>query len=262
MNSPGALLRFFTATLKANAQSALEYRASLISQAVGMFISNGMWLVFFSAYFGRFALPGVGLDQLVCVWAFASGAFGLAGVLFGNAGQLAGVITRGELDVYLALPKPVLLHVVSSRMRLVSVGDVVFAFISFALIRPTLLDWLLYLGCIACGAVVVVSFYVLTGSLAFWLGAADNGATQLNNALANFSTYPSPIFRGASRVLVHFVIPAGFVVGVPTELLRAPAWQLALEEVGAAAVLVALAVAVFHLGLKRYTSGNLIAMRE
>jgi ABC-2 type transport system permease protein len=254
--------RFFTASLKANAQAALEYRASLVSQALGMFVSNGMWMIFFSAYFSRFALSGWGREEVITLWALACGAYGLPGVLLGNAPQLAGLIARGELDFYLALPKPVLLHVLCSRMKLVAIGDVAFGFLAFELTRPSLAGRGLFLACIVAGAVVAVSFYVLVGSLAFWLGAAEGAATQVNNALINFSTYPNPIFRGAARVLVYFVIPAGFVVGVPTQLLRTPRWELALQEVAAAGVLAVLAHLVFHAGLKRYTSGNLLATRE
>lgn len=262
MNSPRALLHFFVGCLRANVQAALEYRTSLVSQSLGMFLSNVMWVVFFAAYFDRFSLPGWGRDEVITLWAVAAGAFGLAGLLFGNAPRLAGLIVRGELDFYLAVPKPVLLHVLASRMSLVSLGDIAFAFAAFELTGPSVAQRGLFLLCLVAAAAIAVAFAVLAGSLAFWLGNAETVAGQMHNAFINFSTYPSRIFKGGARILLHVAIPAAFVTGVPVELLRAPDGMLVCLELGAAIAIVAAAGLVFHAGLRRYTSGNLLAMRE
>lgn len=262
MNSLGALLRFFIGSVRANVQVALEYRTSLISQALGMYLSNGMWLVFFAAYFDRFSLPGWSRNDVITLWAMAAGAFGFAGMFFGNAARLSGFIVRGELDFYLALPKPPLLHVLISRMSLVSLGDLAFALVAFELTHPTLVQRGLFVVCVITAAAITVAFAVIAGSLAFWLGNSETAAGQLYNALINFSTYPSQLFKGAALVITRLIIPAAFVTGVPVELLRTPRWTLVLEELGAAAVFITLAVTAFHFGLRRYTSGNVLALRD
>jgi ABC-2 type transport system permease protein len=262
MNRPLALLRFLLACWRANVQAALEYRTSLLSQGIGMFLSNIMWLVFFAAYFERFRLPGWTRDDVVTLWAIAAGAFGLGGVLFGNAPRIATLVLRGELDFYLALPKPLLLHVLASRMSLVALGDVAFSFITFELTAPTWGGRGVFLLCVLAGATIAISFAVLAGSLAFFLGNAEQAAAQIFQSLIHFSTYPSRIYQGATRLLMHAVVPAAFIAGIPVQILRAPSWELvALEAAGVVAFLT-LAVSVFHAGLRRYTSGNLLLLRD
>jgi ABC-2 type transport system permease protein len=189
-------------------------------------------------------------------------AFGIGGVLLGNAPRLAGLIARGELDFYLPLPKPVLLHVLASRMSLVSLGDVAFGFVAFELTRPTWMQRLLFVFCALAGTVVVISFAVLAGSLAFWLGNAQSAAGQMYNALIHFSTFPSGIFKGGARLLLYSLIPAAFIAGIPVALLRAPTEWLVLQETAAALLLAGAAGVVFRTGLRRYTSGNLLSVRE
>ncbi len=103
---------------------------------------------------------------------------------------------------------------------------------------------------------------MLVGSLAFWLGNAETAAGQLHNAFINFSTYPNRIFKGGARLLLLVILPAGFIAGVPVELLRAPSLVLVLQEAAAALIFSMAAAWVFRAGLRRYTSGNLLALRE
>ena len=263
MNSPQAMARFFLGYLHSNVQAALEYRTSLLSQAFGMFLTNVMWVTFWSAYFGRFHLPGWSPFDVVTLWAIIAASYGLANTWCGNSVRLAGMIVRGEMDFYLALPKPVLPHALISRMHLVAPGDLVFGYLAYGLIvRPDLTHWALFAVCTVTGAVILVSFCVLAASTAFWLGSAEGIFGQLYSALINFSTYPTPIFEGAAKLMIYTVIPAGFIVGVPVELLRAPSGVLLLELVGVAVLFAATSVFTFSAGLRRYTSGNLVVLRE
>jgi ABC-2 type transport system permease protein len=263
MNRPSALLRLLAAYARANAQAALEYRASLVSQALAMVINDALWVAFWASYFDRFALPGWTRADVVTLWALVATSVGLADTFFGNAGRLAGLIARGELDFYLTLPKPPLLHLLIGRMKLFAPGDVAFGLLAFGLFRrPSAVEWALFALCALTGATIVVSYGVIAGSLAFWLGRAESVAGQLFNTMVHFSTYPTPIFKGAARVLLHTLVPAAFLATVPVELLQEPRPLLAGELLAVAAALAALSGAVFRAGLSRYTSGNLLAARE
>jgi ABC-2 type transport system permease protein len=255
---------FVWSYVTANIQSALEYRLSFASQVFAMLINDVMWLVFWLAYFDTFPLvAGWGRDEVVMLWAVVAAGFGLGTTLCGNVFRLAGMITRGELDFFLALPKPVLPHALISRMSLTAPGDVAFGLIAFGLIvQPTATQWLLFMFFMVTTALILVSFGVITQSLSFWLGNAEGLAQQMTNALISFSTYPTVIFSSTVRLLLFTVIPAGFIAYVPVQLLREFSWPLFGGLLAFTIGMIVLAAAVFRHGLRRYESGNLVLMRE
>jgi ABC-2 type transport system permease protein len=83
---------------------------------------------------------------------------------------------------------------------------------------------------------------------------------QWRNAMMTFATYPGPLFRGAVKVVLFTALPAVFINTFPVRALRSLA-DAGLALAGALGVLAA-GAAAFHLGLRRYESGNLLAMRE
>lgn len=258
------LVRFVAAYVKANFEIALEYRAAFWAQVFGMLLNDAMWLAFWGLFFRRFqTVRGYEFRDVVMVWAVAALAFGLATGLFGNAWRFATQIAQGGLDFYLVLPKPVLLHLAISAMDVSAWGDVLFGLSQFLLfVQPSPGRLALFmLVCLAAMA-VLVAYGIAANSLAFWLGNAEGVARELQNTLLIFSTYPSALFGGVAKLLLFTVVPAGFVTYVPVDLLRSWSWPLAGALAGAAVLSVALAGAIFSLGLRRYESGNLLAMRE
>lgn len=263
MQRTGVFARFVWGYVAANVQGALEYRLSFVSQVFAMLINDCMWLIFWLAYFSKFQLvAGWGRTEIVMMWAVVAAGFGLGTAICGNIFRLAGMIVRGEMDVYLALPKPVLPHALISRMDLTAPGDILFGLIVFgALVRPSLTQWLLFGLFTITTALIFAAFGVITQSLAFWLGNSEGLAQQLANALISFSTYPTVIFRGAVKFALFTMIPAGFIAYVPVQLLREWSLPLFAGLLGFALGSVGLAWLVFRAGLRRYESGNLVLMR-
>ena len=257
-------IRFVFAYLRANVQSAMEYRLSFFTQVFAMLLNDAMWLIFWIAYFDKFqVVEGWGRSEIVTLWAVVAASFGLATTVFGNLFRLAGVIVRGELDIYLALPKAVLPHMLISRMSVTAPGDILFGALGFAwFVRPGFEEWLLFVTCVFTGACVFTAFGVATQSLAFFLGNAEGLAEQLFNAMVSFSTYPTPIFRGIAKIALFTVLPAGFIAYVPVTLMQDfSIWRL-LGLVGFASGALGVAVLIFRRGLRRYESGNLVLVRE
>jgi ABC-2 type transport system permease protein len=258
------LLRLAVGYLGANLQGALEYRVAFLSQAASMLINDAMWLTFWLAYFTRFPLVhGWGRTEVATMWAVVAVGLGIGATIAGNASRLAGLIAGGQIDFYLALPRPVLPHLLVSRMDLTAPGDVIFGLVVFALLgHPTAGQWLLFAVLGLTTACIAVSFTVIVHSLGFWLGNAEGVAGQLWGAFVGLSLYPPVIFRGPVKLLLFTVIPAGFISYLPVELLRRFTWPTFAALVAVAALMVALATAVFAAGLRRYESGNLVGMRE
>lgn len=103
---------------------------------------------------------------------------------------------------------------------------------------------------------LLASFLVLTGSLAFFGGRTDGGELGFHTILV-VSNYPVDVFGGRARLLLYTVVPAGFVATVPARLIDDFDLARAAAMCALAAVFAAAAVAVFNLGLRRYASGSL-----
>ena len=251
------------AYFRLNLNAQLEYRGAFVSQVLFMFLNDGVWVAFWMLFFSRFpVLQGWTLNDVITVWAVSAGGFGLAHSVFGNAITLPSLIVQGQLDVWMLYPRSLLPHLLLGKMDTSAVGDALFGFAVYLIfVRPNLEHFLLFTLLVISVAVLFLGFSVLTGSLAFFLGNAAQLSEQWRFALITFSTYPMVLFDGPVKFVLFTVIPAGFVSGLPIEALRGMNLGFAgLAVLGSLAVLMA-GVLVFHLGLRRYESGNLLEMR-
>jgi ABC-2 type transport system permease protein len=251
-------LRFLGGYLSANLQAAMEYRAGFWSQVASMALNDGLWMGFWFLFFQRYpVVHGWAVTDVIVIWAVPTAGFGLATGVFGRAQRLASVINSGGLDSYLTMPKNVLLHVLVSSTSASGWGDLIFGVVAFTLlIRPTPAVFLLYLALALMVAFIFTAFLVLLGSLAFWLGNSEGLSQQLMGALISFATYPTAIFHGAVKLLLFTVLPAGFISYFPVELLRSFRWPLLGALLAFTVGIATLAWGVFHLGMRRYESGN------
>jgi ABC-2 type transport system permease protein len=258
------LLRFVWHCWKLNLAGAMEFRLSFLLTAGMMIVNNVVWMVFWGLYFRRFpVVNGWELRDVMMLWAVASGGFGLMATLFGNATRIANLIATGQLDVYLAQPKPVLLHVLISRMSVSAIGDVAFALLIYAAFGDkTALGAVKFTLALALSTLIFIFFTVIVNCLAFWLGNTEGLSFQLFNALLTFTTYPTGIFRGLGKLVLFTVIPAGFVSYLPIGLLRQANVPFLLGAAAVTGLLTCGGVRLFYGGLRRYSSGNMIGLRR
>ncbi|MDA8344589.1 MAG: ABC-2 family transporter protein [Thermaerobacter sp.] len=251
--------RLLLSALRAQA----AYRGAFVLSIAAMVLNDGVWLVFWWLYFSRFpVVHGWRLTDIAALWAIGATAIGLTHGLLGNLPRLAQLIMQGELDVYLSLPKSALPHLLLSRVHVANLGDVVFGPMVFLLLlHPTPARTGLFLLAVLLSAAIFFAFTLIVHTTTFYLGRADLLAEQVSISMVTFSTYPSPIFQGALRVLLFTVLPAGFIDTMPISVLRAPDPRFIAATAGFAVLLNALALLFWHRGLRRYESGNLFQAR-
>ncbi len=243
----------------------MEFRTSFLLMAGMMVLNNFVWIFFWSLFFQRFdVVNGWTLQDVMMLWAVSAGGFGIAATLFGNMTRLATLIANGQLDVYLVQPKPVLPSVLASRMSVTAIGDAAFSVILYVMFGDG--SWLGFakyaLAHLVAGSIFLF-FLVIMHSLAFWIGNAEGLTGQMFNALLSVSTYPTDIFKGWARVIVFTAVPAGFISYMPIGLMRdAVQWDFLLGALGMSAALAAGGTWFFYAGLRRYSSGNMMAMRS
>ena len=228
-----------------------------------MVLNDLMWMAFWIIYFDRFpVVQGWQKADVLTLWCVGELGYGLAHGIFGNASNLAGIIVRGDLDFYLVYPRNVLVHTLVSRTNATALGDTLLGPVAFLhLVRPTVTQFACFVlaGILAAG--LFLGFTVLAHSIAFFIGNSESLSEQVTGSLIHFSTYPSGIFRGATKVILFTVIPAGFINNLPVGVVREfdPVF-FAVAALASVGFLVAAHV-VFRAGLKRYESGNLMQVR-
>ncbi|GMK42906.1 multidrug ABC transporter permease [Paenibacillus glycanilyticus] len=258
------LIRFTAASWRLNLAGAMEFRFSFLLTVGSMIVNNIVWIIFWGMYFKRFpVLNGWTLQDVMMMWAAASGGFGIMSVFFGNATRLANLIATGQLDVYLAQPKPVLLNVLISRMSVSAIGDLLFAifiFAGFGDVSPV--GIVKFTAALLISGMIFIFFCVIAGCLSFWLGNTEGLSFQLFNALLVFATYPTAIFKGFGRLVLFTVIPAGFISSMPVSFIRELDLPFLYGALGMTALLCAGGILLFYRGLRRYTSGNMMGLRR
>ncbi|MBB6673187.1 ABC transporter permease [Cohnella nanjingensis] len=263
-NRVGGIWRFLVACWKANLSSALEYRLSFLLLAGMMLVNNLMWLFFWSLFFARFpVVQGWELRDVMMLWAISAGGFGWASVLFGNYYRIATIVSSGQLDVYLSQPKPVLLHVLASRMSVMAAGDFLFGLLVYAWAGDhTIRGFLLFAAGLLLAGLLFMGIMIIVGCLAFWYGNSEGIAQQVFNSFVALTTYPSDIFRGVARTILFSVVPAGFISYLPIGLLRYFDPAFVFVAVLVTLGLLAIGIVLFYVGLRRYASGNAITVRQ
>jgi len=258
-------IRFLLTCWKLNLAGAMEFRMSFLMTAGMMVVNNFVWIFFWAVYFDRFkVVGGWTLQDVMMLWAVSAGGFGIASTLFGNMNRIAAMTAHGELDVYLVQPKPVLLNVLASRMSVSAIGDAMFSVILYVMFGDhTWLGFAKYALAHLVAAAIFLFFMIIVGSLAFWFGNAEGLTGQLFNAIVSFSTYPTDIFKGWGRIVLFTAMPAGFISYMPIGLMQeAVQIDFLLGALGMSLALAFAAVRMFYAGLRRYSSGNLMAMRR
>ncbi|MEM3074775.1 MAG: ABC-2 family transporter protein [Candidatus Pacearchaeota archaeon] len=246
---------------KINLQSAMEYRTSFLTQAGFMFINDITWVIFWVIFFNKFPLINTwSFKDLMLMYVVITTSWGLVGAFFGNFRNMAEIIRDGQLDFYLALPKEELSHVLVSKSKLDAFGDLLFGIV-LGIIFLSVWQIPLAVVLIILSAIILIAFAVILSSLSFYMGSSVEIANQGQMGILSIASYPFSVYTGYVKWILLLVIPAGFVSGVPVELIKSFSWQWFGGMILAAIILSAIALIMFKKGVKRYESGNLINIR-
>ena len=251
-------LVFARSLLATNVKAALALRGALATQVALMALNNLTFFVFWWALMARVpVIRGWRLGDVQLLFGLVAAAFGLTVALAGGVRQLGRFIEDGDLDTLLTQPRSVLVYALGMRSHPPGIGDVVSgAFLIATSGYLSLRSTPLLIVAIGASAVMFLATGVLFFSVAFWLGRVESIARQMWELLITFSLYPEPLFGGVLRLALFTILPAGFVGYLPAAVVRTPSLPHVCLLVGGAAAYLALAVAVFNRGLRRYASGS------
>lgn len=248
------MLATYAAQTVAAIRMAFADRASFLLQMAGMALNNGFFFLLWILFFAGFrSVGGWGLADVSLLLGMTMMIVGVSGAFFGGYRDMAAAIVRGEADALLTQPKPVLARLLAHESSASAWGDIITGTALLATLAG--LDAaripLALLG-VALGLTVYVSASVTFASLAFWLSGARSFARDLTDFVLLFSSYPGPVYSGATKVIAYTILPAGFVVLAPVELIREPTLVHLGTAMASAAGYAAVAAGAFRFGLRHY----------
>lgn len=234
-------------------------KTTFLMNIVFMILNNAcfivQWIILYSI---RDGIGGYQFYQVLLLWGIAASTFGFSRFFFCKAFSLSGVIYEGKLDSFLVQPKNVLLSVTTSDVSTSAIGDLIYGYIMLFVSGFSILKFFLFTLFTISGGFILASVAVILSSLSFWFQKADMIAEVGNSLLINFATYPEGVFQGTMKILFYTIIPIGFVNYLPLQILSEfQLWSTVLILL-IMCFFVTLAFIIFYLGLKRYSSSNLM----
>ena len=258
------LLRFFLLSTKYNIKSAFEYKKSFITQMVFMFINNGFFLIFWLVVTGVGGenTASIDMQQILYIWSIPTLAVGISDFFFGGISKLNKYIISGELDTYIIQPQNTIIAVATSKCSFAAAGDMLYGIVLGIYVSSKILDFVLILFFAILGVIIFCSCTIIIRLLAIWVGDVDNVAQVYENSLLiTFMTYPEQIFGKITKILMYTVIPAGYIVHMPIRFINQFNYSYLLIIIIATIILAIITNLIFNFALKKYESGNNIALR-
>jgi ABC-2 type transport system permease protein len=184
------------------------------------------------------------------------------GFFWSNLFEMGRNIRTGTFDFFLAQPGNPLFMVSTRKLdpdglcnSFVALGVVIYAAHRLGL-HPGAADLALYALMLLCGLIIHFSVLVISASLTFWTTGGDSIVASYFS-LFEFSRLPRAAFKGVANVVFVWLLPVVVVSNAPASTLlhgfrpAYAAWLLA-----AALGWLAVAIFVFHRGLRRYASAS------
>jgi len=243
-------------------QREMLNKFTFFSNIIFMVLNNACFIVqWIILYAIKEDVGGYSFKQVLLLWGLAAGGYGISRFFFKEAFKLSENINSGKLDNYLIQPKNVLISLITSNVEVSALVDLLYGIILLFFYGFSFKVLGLFILFSITSGLIITSIAVITGSLAFWFGKSDVFADTLNGLMTNFATYPEGIFSGIIKILFYTIIPLGFSIYLPIQVISNFNLFNLIAIVVITIVLVLLAFLIFYRGLRKYSSTNLMNVR-
>ena len=238
---------------------AMVNKATFVMSIVFMILNNATFIIQYLILFSlKEDVGGYTFNQVLMLWALASGTFGVAHFFFKKAFNLSETITNGKLDAYIVQPKNILLQAITSDIDSSAIGDLLYGFILIFVSGISIKKFILFTIFVILGGLIHVAFAVILASFSFWISRSDIIADTFNSMIIHINTYPEGIFGGITRVVLYTLIPVGFISYIPVQVLTSFNIMSFIYVLLFTAFIIGVAFFMFYKGLKKYSSSNLM----
>jgi viologen exporter family transport system permease protein len=244
------------------AKARLQYRADFFTSVFATFAGTAASLAVVLILFSRFPhLAGWTYPEIVFLYGFSLLPYGIFNVLSLNLYEFSDrYLTEGRFDRILLRPLAPLFQVIFESFRLETLqesvtGAVVLLWAATRLPQVRVGDLLLLPLWALFGAAIYLSIFAMLTATGFWIEDRVGLAPPVFNLMA-FGRYPITIYDLKVRIVLSTVVPFAFASFYPTAqaLKRGEFLVFFWATPLVAALFVALAIAMWNTGIRRYGS--------
>lgn len=257
-------LKFVFRSLKYNIKACMEYKKSFLIQSIFMFVNNGFFIVFWLVVFNlnNGSINGVGLKDVLFLWAISPLAFGISFFFFGGGEDVNKHIISGSMDTYLLQPKSLITNMLVSRCIFSAFGDILYGLVIGIFAVENIFQYLGLIGFGILGSIFFTCTNLIVRMFSIWVGDVENIAHVYEiTGLVTLTNYPEQIFGKAVKFLMYTVVPAMYVTHLPIRLLKSFDTNTLLLILLAAGIFILLTILMMKIVVKKYESGNSMALR-
>lgn len=248
--------RLFLTQIAINYSAAMQYRLSFV-----MAILTSVVFELASVYLQVFLftlypqINGWTLQEHILLYAVVYGAIDGVFIIAYGVIDVSKTLMHGKLDTYLLYPIHPLFAILTSKIRVTSLGTwcVVFVLLNWSGIM-TVGKLALYGVVTLLAAMVFASFMVIVQSLFFFMRMGEGFPRQMQLCFYSLSLAP-PVHRGLLLLVSKTVIPTFFIAALPARIVQSFSWSDFGLLCAAAFGLSTFAVWFFNRGLRKYESG-------
>ena len=255
--------RLFALYFSQYAKARLEYRLDFFSSVFASFLGTAASFGFLLIVFSRVpAVKGWKFEEMVFLYGFSLIPLGIFNVLSWNLYLFSDrYLIEGRFDRVLVRPVDSVFQVLFEAFRLEALQETVTGIVAVAWASRRLhlvfapLDFFLFFLWAFLGAAIYLAIFIGLTATSFWIEDRIGIVPPVFN-LIQFGRYPLTIYDGWIRFTLSFVIPFAFASFYPVvHFLRRGEFAREFWAVPlVAAASVAVALAVWNSGVKRYHS--------
>jgi ABC-2 type transport system permease protein len=258
-------LRLYARYVRASVCGQLQYRASFVMSAIGVFVVAASEALAVVALFDRFGqLRGWTLPEIALFYGMVSVSWAVCDALGRALDHLGDLIGSGDFDRLLLRPRSPIFQLIAQELTLRRAGRLVQGAILLGYaaghVAWTAPRAALLAAAIAGSVCAFLGVLVLQATSTFWTITGLEVWNAFTYGGLTMSQYPLAIYRGWFRALFTFAIPIGCTVYFPgvailgrPEPLGTPAVVGWLAPLAGPAFL-AITLQIWRLGVRRYRS--------
>lgn len=255
-------LRLYRRYAAVSIRSQLQYRASVIINALGIFAQTAVEFVAIWSLFQRFGqIRGWTLPEIALFYGIISITWALTDALGRGFDVFATMVKQGDFDRLLLRPRSTVLQLLGHELTVRRVGRLAQGCLVLAYaigggeIAWTVPRVLLLAAAIASGMCIFLGLLVLQATSAFWTTESLEVWNAFTYGGVTLSQYPLAIYRSWMRALFTFAIPLACASYFPALVILGRSDRLVhwLAPLGGPAFL-ALAFGVWRIGVRHYRS--------